>query len=73
MRYYRGTYFIGIAIKANLAQHDKNGERNKDYSSVDDVILQNEDCCHVHYNDSVMYVTPLSRLIGLNELVVNVY
>jgi hypothetical protein len=76
---YRDTRFHGdneltsAAIKLNIARFNSQGERNKAYSSVSDFMSQNPNCCKLYYNSGLMHVTILGRLIGIREVVVNVY
>jgi hypothetical protein len=76
---YRDTRFLGenelisAAIKLNIARFDSQGERKKAYTSVSDFMSQNPNCCKLYYNNDLMYVTFLGRLIGIREVVVNVY
>jgi hypothetical protein len=76
---YRDTRFhdenelISAAVKLNIAGFNPQGERNKAYTSVSDFMPQNPGCCKLYYNNDLMYVTFLARLIGIREVVVNVY
>ena len=72
-RFHGENELISVAINLNIARFDSKGERNKAYSSVSDFLSQNPDCCKLYYNDDLMHVGFLGRLIGLRYVVVNVF
>jgi hypothetical protein len=72
-RYHDENELISAAIKLNIAMFNSQGERNKAYTSVSDFMSQNPNCCKLYYNNDLMYVTFLARLIGIREVVVNVH
>jgi hypothetical protein len=78
MRFHSEEYWIDIAVRENLRLHAPYGDRDKIYSSLDDFYLENPACCHVIYLTNLFYrphvleVSPLTRLLCIEEFLVNV-
>jgi hypothetical protein len=81
LRYLSEAEFINIAIQSNLKRYQPNEPDyfNKAYASLEDFHAQNPHCCRVMYftpDVSAFHeigVTPLTRLICVKDLIVNVY
>jgi hypothetical protein len=72
-RYYSDKDLIDAAVKSSLERHDPVGERSKMYSSLEEFYRSNPACCRVHTLNHWMLSTPILRVFGYYEAVVEVY